>query len=234
VNIVVLQADGRPFGLVVDEFNDTEEIVVKPLGKQLKGVASFSGATIMGDGRVALILDVPGLARGAGVVAEARDRSMRQAVSQARKTTDPRETLLLFDAGQGSRMAMPLSMVARLEEFEKASVEYSGAQAVVRYRGQILPLIRVSDHVPAVTEAITDDELMQVVVYSEQGRSIGLVVGRINDIVEEAVTVRRDAHSNGIFGSVVIHEKVTDLLDVQAIIRAADPFFYPNTTTEAT
>ena len=230
VNIVVLQADGHPFGLVVDEINDTEEIVVKPLGKQLKGVASFAGATIMGDGRVALILDVMGLAQGASVVAEARDRSLLDKASQARKPSSTSQTLLLFDSGKGSRMAIPLSMVARLEEFPRTSIEHSGAQEVVRYRGQILPLIRVSKHVPSVTNDSVETELMQVVVYSEQGRSVGLVVGRINDIVQEAITVKRHSHGNGIFGSVVIQEKVTDLLDVQAVIRAADPSFYSNVT----
>ena len=229
INIVVLQADGHPFGLVVDEINDTEEIVVKPLGKQLKGVASFAGATIMGDGRVALILDVLGIAQSASVVGEVRDRSIMEAASQTRKAADPRQTLLLFEAGQGSRMAIPLSLVARLEEFPKSQVERSGDQEVVRYRGQILPLIRVSNHIRAVTAVSMESDPMQVVVYSEQGRSVGLVVGRINDIVQENITVKRHAHGNGIFGSVVIQEKVTDLLDVQSIIRAADPSFYPKT-----
>ena len=233
VNIVVLQTDGHPFGLVVDEINDTEEIVVKPLGKQLKGVASFAGATIMGDGRVALILDVLGLAQGASVVTEARDRALLENATQARKTADTRQTLLLFEAGQGSRMAIPLSMVARLEEFPPSSVEHSGAQEVVQYRGQILPLIRVAKYVPTVSATANADkqEAMQVVVYSEEGRSVGLIVGRISDIVQENITVKRHATGNGLFGSVVIQDKVTDLLDVQAVIRAADPAFYGGKTT---
>ncbi len=89
VNIVVLQADGHPFGLVVDEINDTEEIVVKPLGKQLKGVASFAGATIMGDGRVALILDVLGLAQRANVVTEVRDRTLSKRRPRPTKRPTP-------------------------------------------------------------------------------------------------------------------------------------------------
>ena len=227
VKIVILQADGHPFGLVVDEINDTEEIVVKPLGKQLKGVASFAGATIMGDGKVALILDVLGLAQGSGVVIKVRDRAIQDKAATGRKRVESRQALLLFDAGQGSRMAIPLSMVARLEEFPNSAIEHSGAQEVVRYRGQILPLIRVANHIPAVTKAIVANEPMQVVVYAEDGRSVGLVVGRINDIVQEAITIERRAHSAGIFGSVVIQDKVTDLLDVQALIRVADPSFYP-------
>lgn len=230
VNIVVLQADGHPFGLVVDEINDTEEIVVKPLGKQLKGVSSFAGATIMGDGRVALILDVMGIAQAAKVVSEVRDRPLAETGAGVRKGADPCQTLLLFDAGQGSRMAIPLSMVARLEEFPRSAIEHSGTQEVVRYRGQILPLIRVSDHIPAVaaaTASVAENDPMQVVVYSEHDRSVGLVVGSICDIVHETITVKRHAKGRGIFGSVVILEKVTDLLDVQALIRAADPTFYP-------
>jgi two-component system chemotaxis sensor kinase CheA len=232
VNIVVLQADGHPFGMVVDEINDTEEIVVKPLGKQLKGVASFAGATIMGDGRIALILDVMGIAQGANVVGEVRDRTVTETGSN-RKAADPRQTLLLFEAGQGSRMAIPLSMVARLEEFPRSVVEHSGSQQVVRYRGQILPLIQVSSYVPTVNASDMENDPMQVVVYTEQGRSVGLVVGRIRDIVQETITVKRHAHAHGIFGSVVIQDKVTDLLDVQAVIRAADPTFYPTAVKPA-
>ncbi|HXG48333.1 MAG TPA: chemotaxis protein CheA [Methylomirabilota bacterium] len=226
VNIVVLQADGRQFGLIVDEINDTEEIVVKPLSKQLKGLNCFAGATIMGDGKVALILDVLGLAQHAKVISEVRDRAL---ADQAKTETrgGERQTLLLFDAGQGSRMAIPLSMVARLEEFPRSAVERSGAQEVVQYRGQILPLIPVGRFIPgAAAAAASSQDPMQVVVYSEQGRSVGLVVGRINDIVEEAITIKRDAAAHGILGSAVIQDKVTDLLDVGAVIRQADPAFY--------
>ena len=211
---------------MVDEINDTEEIVVKPLGKQLKGIACFAGATIMGDGRVALILDGLGVAQHANVVNEVRDRSLTEK-PKTEAAANHRQTLLLFDASKGSRMAIPLSMVARLEEFPRSKVERSGTQEVVQYRGQILPLIRVSDHVTSVSAATSDlQDPMQVVVYSELGRSVGLVVGRISDIVEEAIMVKRDAAAQGILGSAVIQEKVTDLLDVPAVIRAADPTFY--------
>ncbi len=233
VNIVVLQADGHPFGLVVDEINDTEEIVVKPLGKQLKGVPCFAGATIMGDGRVALILDVLGLAQGASVVADVRDRPRRETGAAARKPADPRSTLLLFDAGQGGRMAIPLSMVARLEEFSSSAIEFSGSREVVRYCGQILPLIRVARHVPGIAAPSAESGMLQVVVHTENGRSVGLVVGRINDIVQESIGVRRHAPGDGIFGSVVIQDRVTDLLDVQSVIRLAEPSFYPASAPHA-
>ncbi len=99
VNIVILQADERQFGLVVDEINDTEEIVVKPLGKQLKGIKTFAGSTIMGDGRVALILDVLGVAQASNVVAENRERSMADKEARVAAASDGKQTMLLFQCG---------------------------------------------------------------------------------------------------------------------------------------
>jgi two-component system chemotaxis sensor kinase CheA len=231
INIVVLQADGRQFGLVVDEINDTEEIVVKPLAKQLKGLTCFAGATIMGDGRVALILDVLGVAQQANVVSEVRDRNLLDK-NKAGEKADDRQTLLLFNAGQDERLAIPLSMVARLEEFPRSQVEHSGRQEVVQYRGQILPLVDLAKYLPNTgTAAAALSDPMQVVVYSEQGRSVGLVVGKINDIVQQTLTVKRQTAREGILGSAVIQDKVTDLLDVGSIIRAAEPTFYSETKT---
>ena len=222
INIIVLQADGRPFGLVVDEINDTEEIVVKPLGKQLKGITTFAGATIMGDGRVALILDVVGLAQHANVVTETRDRTVTDDKSRTADDADQRQTLLLFTVGQDRRMAIPLSLAARLEEFPLTRLERTGALDVVQYRGQILPLIRVADHVAGRVTPEAPADILQVVVYSDQGRSYGLIVSQINDIVDEAVTIKRSAASQGILGSAVVQGKVTDLLDVPGIIRLAE------------
>lgn len=227
VNIVVLQADDRQFGLIVDEINDTEEIVVKPLGKQLKGISTFAGATIMGDGKVALILDVLGIAQRANVVSEVRDRALTDKVKTTQEQSLDRQTLLLLGIGENGRMAIPLSMVARLEEFPSSMVEKAGDQEVVQYRGQILPLIRLSEviHTYSSSTAEAQDPL-QVVVYSEHGRSVGLVVDRILDIVEETLAVQRRSSSHGLLGSAVIQQRVTDLLDVHGIIQSADPAFF--------
>ncbi len=126
ISIVVLQADDRQFGLVVDGINDTEEIVVKPLGKLLKGIPLFASATIMGDGRVALILDVLGIAQRANVISENRDRSKSDTTVRAGDTSREVQTLLLIRAGQDGRMAIPLSQVARLEEFPRHTIERAG------------------------------------------------------------------------------------------------------------
>jgi two-component system chemotaxis sensor kinase CheA len=235
VNIVVLQADDRQFGLVVDEINDTEEIVVKPLGKQLKGISTFAGATIMGDGQVALILDVLGLAQRANVVSEVRDRSVGEKTIGAESWHNDGESLLLLGGPDDGRMAMPLSLVARLEEFARTAVERAEGRNVVQYRGQILPLIHLS---AALTErreqprisspagSGAEDEKIQVVVYTDQGQSVGLVVDRIIDIAHEAVKTQKPTGRQGTLGSTVVQGRVTELLDVKRIIQKADPNFF--------
>ncbi|MSU60945.1 MAG: chemotaxis protein CheA [Pedosphaera sp.] len=231
INIVVVEADGRQFGLVVDAINDTEEIVVKPLGKQLKSLTFCAGATIMGDGRVALILDVMGLAQHARVISEEHDRSRRDEVPKRAVSSEEKQSLLLFDVGDQRQMVIPLSMVARLEEVAPSEVEWTGNQEVVQYRGQIMLLIRVANYLAASQSAEplkskNGQDTMQVVVYSDHGRSVGLVVGRIRDIVQQTLEVKRQVHQNGVIGSTVIQDRVTDLLDVAGIIQQADPSFY--------
>jgi two-component system, chemotaxis family, sensor kinase CheA len=219
VNIVVLQADDRQFGLVVEGINDSEEIVVKPLGKDLKILSCFAGATIMGDGRVALILDVPGVAERTGLVSGVRDRALHEPSEAAAVVREEKQTLLLFRVGDGASMAIPLSMVARLEEFACSQIERAGRQDVVQYRGEIMPLVDLSAVVHGAPRA--DSDPIQVVVYSADGRSVGLVVERIVDIVEEAIG--QPAAAGGLSTAVVIQGRVTDLLDVHGVIRSHDP-----------
>ncbi len=231
VNIVVLQADERQFGLVVDEINDTEEIVVKPLRKQLKTVKIFAGSSIMGDGKVALILDVLGLAQHAGVVTETRDRALTEMVAEASGGAAPdKQTFLLFEGPDDSHMAIPLSTVARLEEFRAAQVEMSGSQWVTQYRGQILPLIRLNvvlEERRTKSRALQipptlDSGPIQVLVLNHDGRSLGLVVERILDIVEDRADVRSPANRKAVLYSVVLGNRVTELLDIPALLRGAD------------
>ncbi len=230
VNIVVLQADERQFGLVVDQINDTEEIVVKPLRKQLKTIKSFAGSSIMGDGKVALILDVLGLAQRASVVTESRERSMTEKATEEAGTLGQKQTFLLFAGLGDSRMAIPLSTLARLEEFPVAQVEMSGSQWVTQYRGQILPLIRLNVVMEERRNKLralqappaADSGPIQVLVLNHEERSFGLVVEQILDIVEDRAEVKSAATRASVLYSVVIGDRVTELLDIPAILRSAD------------
>ncbi|MFZ0311665.1 MAG: chemotaxis protein CheW, partial [Candidatus Korobacteraceae bacterium] len=218
INIVVLQAGDRQFGLVVDEINDTEEIVVKPLSKQLKSVSCFAGATIMGDGRVALILDVLGLAQMTRVVSERHDQNVAKQAMKAAESAAQRESWLVFRIGAHGRMAIPLSLVSRLEEFPATQVERFAGHEVIQYREQIMPLVRLSEALGYAGAG--NSELLQVIVYSSNGRSVGLVVDEILDIADQSAAVQQIRQVATLKGAAVIQQRVTDLLDVPALLAA--------------
>lgn len=221
-NIVILQVEGHEFGLVVDAVNDTQEIVVKPLGKYLKGLTAYSGATIMGDGKVALILDVLGIAQRSGVLGENRSSRGREDNSVNATSVDGRETLLLFRAGSFERIAVPLNIVARLEEISAGKVERAAGQLVTQYRDRLLLLVPLIQHLdPAAFYSLPEGENVQVIVFKQGEIQIGLIVDSIVDILEEKITVKRKSKAPGLLGSVVIGQKVTDLLDLPSIITAA-------------
>jgi len=222
-NIVVLQAEDKKFGLVVDGVNDTQEIVVKPLGKQLKRLTCYSGSTIMGDGEVALILDVPGIGHLSGVLAESRtDR--RDTKPKKAATSPDRQRLLLFKAGSFERLAVPLSLVSRLEEFSKDVLESANGHRVVQYRDRILPLVSLQEILePGLTPICDEGNPVQVIVFGSDDRCVGVVVDQIVDIVEETVGMRRRSRPRrGLLGSGVVGKKVADFVDLQAILKAAE------------
>jgi len=223
VYILVLQADGRRFGLVVDRVLNTEEIVVKPLSRQLKGIGTYAGATILGDGRVALILDVRALARRAHVVSEGDSLSTAQTRDSEAAKPDGPEPLLIVAVGP-RRVGVPLSMVTRLEEIPGASIEYAGQRELVQYRGNLLPLTRLSNLLGVPSEV--GSERLKVIVYSQGQRSVGLIVDAVLDIANEAPRSRGDVHEYGVSGMAVVQERVTELLDMEQAITAADPQFF--------
>jgi len=222
-HIVVLQVGERQFGLVVDEVNDTEEIVVKPLAKQLKGIATFAGATIMGDGKVALILDSLGVAQISGVLGEAREGGRIEDHKQDARASRDRQRLLLFRAAGAERLAVPSSLVARLEEFPRAQIEHAAGTKVVQYRDKILPLVELGPILGSMSSApVNEDAPMQVVVIADGDRTVGIEVDQIVDIVEEQVSATQMTDRPGLLCSAIVGEKVTDFLDLRAVIRASE------------
>jgi two-component system chemotaxis sensor kinase CheA len=217
--IVVLQADGRQFGLVVDDIKDTEEIVVKPLGKQLRGVPLYAGATIMGDGQVALILDANALAKQAGMVSD----SSGSGNGTAHSASDvERHALLVLGLSDGRRVALPLSAVDRLEQFALDRIERVGGHEVVQYRGEILPLVRLDQALQCYAE-LGDADPVQVVVCQHKGRLVGFVVAQIHDIVQDELSIRTHLDTGGHAGSAVVGEHVTELVDVERATSTIDP-----------
>ena len=224
LNIVVLQAEGRRFGLVVDAINDTQEIVVKPLDNALTKLPYFAGATIMGDGRVALILDVSGIARRANVASDTVERTTRENVGALSATPPSIESVLLFALRGGTRMGMPLSLVARLEEIKRSSIETTRRGPVIQYRGQIMPLLDTAALLAGESAGPGDDKTaeLQVIVFADGNKSYGFVVERILDIAHESVSVSTPSPERNLLGTAVLQGEVTDLLDPRSVVAKAE------------
>ena len=208
--VVVLQADNEEYGLVVDDILDTEEIVVKPLGSQLRSIPLYAGATIMGDGAVALILDATAIARKAGMTSESAHAVRAESVAT---TSGDLTSLLVVALGDGRRAAVPLEAVDRLEEVERRNIERAGSHDVVQYRGSILPLVHL-DHVLMAHGPGDVPDRYQVVVCRSHGQCVGLVVAGIVDIVTTDLSVRTSLDTTGDSGSAVVNGHVTELVDI--------------------
>jgi two-component system chemotaxis sensor kinase CheA len=211
LTVVVLQSDDTRFGLCVSEVHDTQEIVVKPIGRQLKSLCMYAGATIMGDGRVALILDVAGMGADAGI------GSVQQTAVEVRTDTADQVSFLVLEVADGRRAALPLGSVSRLEEFSLDRIERSGSSEVVQYRDGILPLIRLASAI-GLTDTSHLQEQLSVVVHERVEGSVGIVIDRVLDVVDTSVVPTDVGRRAGVLGSAIVQDRVTDLVDLAAVV----------------
>jgi two-component system chemotaxis sensor kinase CheA len=226
INIVVIQVGDDQFGLTVSEVFDTEEIVVKPVGSLLKDIEIYQGTTILGDGRVIMILDVAGIAgQFGGHVSETNEREQERA-DQDGDGEGELTSLLLFEAGADGRLSVPLSLVARLEEFPRSEIESTGGRKVVQYRGDLLPLLPIEGH------AGTAPDPQPVIVFSEGNQSMGLMVDRIQDIIEERLVIRIPSRRPGVLGAAIVNGRATDILDIQHYVNQANPNWFQRKTEQ--
>jgi two-component system chemotaxis sensor kinase CheA len=207
--IVVTQIGKQTFGVVVDAVFHTEEIVVKPMSTMLRHINMFSGNTILGDGSVIMIVDPNGIAAALGT-------SGASSVADEHETEDDKVrddgnllSLLLFRAGSAEPKAVPLSLVTRLEEFSVEKVEHSNGRDLVQYRGALMPLVYFDEYAQKKTEGS-----LPMLVFSDAGRSMGLVVDEIIDIVEDRLDIQVGSDRPGILGSAVIKGKATEVIDI--------------------
>jgi two-component system chemotaxis sensor kinase CheA len=223
LKVVVVSAGAFLYGLVVEELHDSLEIVVKPLGRHLKGLREYAGATILGDGRVSLILDAAGLAGVAGLSSMAgSDRARELALEAQREESAENHAFLVFDNGPEERCAVPLSLVTRVERIAAERIEWMGGRRTMQYRGASLPLVTLAD-AGAGMELGSDRELV-VIVFHLGGNEIGLVAAMPVDVIEtsaavDTVTLRRP----GISGSAIIRDRTTLALDVHELVESAWP-----------
>ena len=222
--VVVTQVGQNLFGIIVDRVFDTEEIVVKPVAPILRHVTMFSGNTILGDGSVIMILDPNGIARATGVGAEGVQEDRRSATVTT-ATSAERLSLLLFRAGDGGPRAVPLGLVARLEDLPAERIEMSHGKPVVQYRGALMPLVPMSDGwVPPAPGG-----RQAVLVFNDNGRAMGLAVDEILDVVEEVLKIESGQERPGYLGTAVISGRATEVVDCAWWLRqAGDHWFGSN------
>ena len=206
--IVVTQVGSQTFGIVVDGVFHTEEIVVKPMSTKLRHIEMFSGNTILGDGAVIMIIDPNGIAKALGTsVATHHELSDESAATRA-SAAEQLTSLLVFRAGSSQPKAVPLGLVTRLEEIGVDKIERSNGRHMVQYRDQLMPLVQM-----AGVEIATSGS-QPILVFADDGRSMGLVVDEIIDIVEERLNIEVAGERDGILGSAVIKGHATEVIDV--------------------
>ena len=224
-HVIVSQVGTCLFGLIVDQVFDTEEIVVKPVAPILRNTGFFSGNTILGDGSVVMILDLNGLAGGLSTTSSAA----HAAHANGRKAQDDdTHSLLIFMAGEGAPKAVPLSLVTRLEEIETSQIEYSGHQTLMQYRGALMPLTDVYGQPVSLGE-----QVKPVLVFSDVGKHMGLVVDEIIDIAEARIEIEIEASSEHVLGTAVIAGKATELLDVAHFVNGVFGGWFMTEETKA-
>jgi two-component system chemotaxis sensor kinase CheA len=204
--IVVTQVGSQTFGIVVDGVFHTEEIVVKPMSTRLRHIAMFSGNTILGDGSVIMIIDPNGIAQAIGTLEseEAGDEAEARGAAAAKTVS-----MLVFRAGSPELKAVPLALVTRLEEIDCKKIEFSNSRHLVQYRGQLMPLVRVDE-----SARIRSEGTQPLLVFSEGGRSMGLAVDEIVDIVEDRLNIEVTSRVPGVLGSAVVKGHATEIIDV--------------------
>jgi two-component system, chemotaxis family, sensor kinase CheA len=228
LNIVVVSTGAMKYGLIVDRLHDSEEIVIKPLGRHLQQCQGYAGATIMGDGRIALILDVTNIARMAGLTSldgSERAAELAEAAKEAISKTRDKQSLLTFSSSSSEQFGVPLNQVERVEKIKRQDIEQIGGRRVMQYRGGSLPLISIDD-VASVLPLDDRDDLL-VIVFHLAGKNIGLLAIGPIDAIEIAadiddVTLKQP----GIMGSTIITGRTTMLVDIFELTQITNPQWF--------
>ena len=220
VNIALLQSGGIQFGLLVDEVLNMQEVVVKPLGPLFSGSTDFAGATILGNGSVALILDVAGMANNSGLVAKIQARPLNP-VQVAAEVAVEQIPMLLFELPGLEFTAIPLECVDRLESFTVEKIQKNGKREVVQYGDGLMHLLRLNEYIDGASPTtVKSQEPLSVIAHYVNGLPMGLVVGKVHDIIQvPQIMQETNSQQRGLKGCVILNGRVINVIDVQEILR---------------
>lgn len=203
--IIVSNAGASYFGMIIDSVLETEEVVVKPLPIALRNLPAFSGNTILGDGRVVMILDPAGIASQARVASNTPATNQTSAAAQGE---EEKTSLLIFSAQGNTPKAIPAFLVTRIVEFEQSQLERSGEKIMVQYQGRLIEL-----HPLGKTP---DGETAKTLIFSDEGEDhiFGIIIERIDDIVTTVLKIEETSRRPGFLGSAIVEGRATDILDI--------------------
>ncbi len=223
VNVIVVESSHLRYGLIVNALHDSEEIVVKPLGQHIKDCRCFAGATILGDGQVALILDIGGLAMQTNLAV--REEKERQEGGETAATREDTHAMLLFTNNPQEQFAIPMGLISRLERIHGDQIDTVGGQEVLQYRGASLPLLSLEKFIKAAPRE--PQSRLYVVVFRASQREIGLVAPQLTDIREVSTSIDTTTFREpGVIGSLVLDGRATRLLDLCDLTRVARPDWF--------
>jgi len=223
-NLVILTTGERFIGLLVDKIFASEEIVVKPLGKWFKNIPIYSGATIMGDGKLALILDVIGLSQFVGISMEEVEKKYESAKAKIRTSSEETIFILLFDVGK-DRLALPIALISRLDKIKASEIQISGGKEIIIYRDEVIPVIRLENYLPL--QGASDQENYNVLFFTERGKTCGILCSNIVGTLETTLDVEEGIYNNpGILGHRIIDGKTVLFIDIYKIIEMYDPDWF--------
>lgn len=230
-NIIVLRVGKNQYGVIVDELFDIEEIVVKPLSTFIQNTRCFSGATILGDGRVIMILDAGGVAMVSQLhFTDLQAEELRRAEEERRKAAlkaSRRRSVILFEGAKGERFAVPQDHVLRLERIVRARIEHIGDREYIEYRGEGLPLVRLDRHLE-VRPLAPDLKELFLVIPKVPGQDAtarppaGILISEILDALDVEVELKKvEFKGPGLLGSAVVQDHLTLFLDPIDLLRSA-------------
>ncbi len=222
LNFIVVQVANNSFGLVVDKVIGTEEIVVKPVHPAVKTLGCYAGSTVMGDGRVALILDVQGVARHAGVNFEGGKEAIQD--HDAFRATDM-QRVLLFKSGPAEQLAAPLFIIKRIEAIKTENIEQIGGREYITIEGQSTLILRPDRHLTVSPAA--DKKEMFLIIPRVARHPFGVLVSQLLDTIETGVELNTESYfEEGLLGTAIIKDKMTLFLDIDMLIRKAEPSWF--------
>ena len=223
INIIVVETGEQRFGIIVDGLHDSEEIVVKPLSRHLQSCPCLSGATILGDGHVALILDVPGMAAHQEI---RNDEELNAGEDQSEVNADEEsQYMLLFSNHENEHFAVSMDIVSRIDRIQTEQIDSVGGHELLQYGSATMPLMRLENCITA--EAADATDRIYVIVFEANGKEVGLVVPTLEDIREVTTVIDQTTFiERGVHGSMVLDEKTTRFIDLFEIAEIAHPEWF--------